>query len=467
MAVYDRWHLSDPPDGISPCEHSRGRHKLYPSAQHLRGKRWQVQWEDPSAPARKRPKRNFDLRDPGPGELPDPERHAAAFDAMMQGSIVTRTYTDPSAGTETLQEYAETWRTTRSHSDGVAAQLAARLRNHVYEDAERPGSGRAPRGALAIGQHPLRLLADRPTLAAAWVTSLKGPLPADRSRAQLVDDLTAVFDAAREDGAVRGNPFRAKVVDRPRRAGPKAQPYTAAEVEGIREGLPPRFRVLADLGAGTGAREMELAALGTGDFQFLGLRPRVRVERQVKRVGGRLVFAPIKNRKPHDVPLAPSLARRVARHLELYPAAAVTLPWHEPGSRLHGQPRTVRLVMSREDGTALSRASVQGYWRTAAGRYLAAREPGRKRRERHTGWNLHRLRHTYASALLRKRVDVARIAAWMGDTIEMVTKTYLHLMPDDYDGDADGRAAVDDLFASTLDVPSGGADVASAQAGGS
>lgn len=464
MAVYDQWHLSDPPPGAEPCKCAKGRHKLYPSGGHGRGKRWQVQWEDPTAPTRKRPKRNFDLRDPGPGELPDPERHASAFDALMQGQIVTRTYADPNAGNVTLEEYAETWRTTRDHGERAAALLAARLRNHAYQDPSHPGHSR--RGALAIGQHPMALLAQRPTLAAAWVTSLKGPLPAERSRRQAWDDMAALCDAAVEDGVMRRNPFRSAVVDKPGTSGPKAQPYTAAELDGIRAGLPDRFKILADLGAGTGAREMELAALAVEDFRFLGKRPKVRVERQLKKTGDRFVFAPLKNRKPHDVPLAPQLAARVARHLEVFPAVKVTLPWHEPGSRRHGEMVTVRLVVTRDNGVPALKSTLQGAWRTAVGRYLAAREPGRKKREAHRGWNLHRLRHTFASALLRRGVDIVRVAAWMGDTVEMVMKAYAHLMRDDEDGEAQGRAAVDELFSGTPGVLPGGAEGASEQASG-
>jgi hypothetical protein len=171
MAVYDRWHR-DPDEGDQPCSCSRGRHRLYPGAAHGRGMRWEVRWDDPNSPTRKQKRRKFALRDPGPGELPDPDRHASAFDKVIQGSIVGRNYTDPNAGNVTLRAYAETWRTTRGHSAESAAKLAARLRNHVYEDPAAPG--RSPRGALAIGQHPLALLDQRPTLTAAWVTSL-GP----------------------------------------------------------------------------------------------------------------------------------------------------------------------------------------------------------------------------------------------------------------------------------------------------
>jgi hypothetical protein len=38
-----------------------------------------------------------------------------------------------------------------------------------------------------------------------------------------------------------------------------------------------------------------------------------------------------------------------------------------------------------------------------------------------------------------------RVAAWMGDTVEMVGKTYAHLMPDD--DDDDGRAAIEAYYA--------------------
>jgi integrase len=447
VAVYDRWHKDD---GDKPCEHSRGRHRLYPSAVHGQGRRWQVQWEDPNAPGRRRLKRSFDLRDPGPGELPDRNRHASAFDKEIQGSIVRQDYADPNAGNVTFREYAETWRMTRTHSEHSAALLAARFRNHVYEDDA--GGGRAPKGAVSIGQHPMSLLRQRPSLTAAWAASLKGPLPAQNSRRQLIGDVSAVFAAAVEDGVIGRNPVRSSTVDVPGRGETKARPFTAAEVGAIGARLPPRLRILARLGAGMGAREMELAALGVHDVQFLGRRPRVRVERQLKRVNGQAVFAPLKNRKPHSVPLAPAVADALARHLEEFPAAEVTLPWHEPGSKLHGTMVPVRLLLSGEGGVPLTAGALQSAWRSATGRKVK-------------GMNPHRLRHTYASMQLRKGVDVVRVAAWLGDTVAVVVRTYAHLMPGD--DEADGRAAVDDFFGLCApDVPGEGENGEPAQAGG-
>jgi hypothetical protein len=67
-------------------------------------------------------------------------------------------------------------------------------------------------------------------------------------------------------------------------------------------------------------------------------------------------------------------------------------------------------------------------------------------------------RHTAASVWLSKGADI--VAAWQGDTVETVHRTYARLVPD---ADDRGRTAVDQFFkrigheGSALDVPSDGA----------
>jgi integrase len=434
VAVYDRWHR-DPQDGDKPCEHSRGRHKAYPSAVHGQGKRWQVQWEDPNAPGRKRLKRNFDLRDPGPGELPDRNKHASAYDKEIQGSIVRQDYTDPNAGNVTLREYAETWRETRVHGESAAKNLEVRLRLHVYEGA--PRSARTPKGGVAIGQHAMGFLEQRPSLVAAWVAAM--PL-SDGSKRLVISDVSAIFQAAAGDGIVRSDPTRSKSVDKPGASGAKAQPYAPADVAGIAAKMPERFRVVPELGAGTGMREMEMAGLGADDI-VRGKAPKIRVLRQVKVAGGELRFGPVKNKKPHDVPVPPELLELLDAHMREFPPVTVSLPWHEPGSKLHGEMVTVHLVLSQQ-GAAAAKGVMNGTWRTGVNRWLAARSRfGGPRKRSMRGYGIHRLRHTFASVQLRDGVDVVRVAAWMGDTVAVVTKTYLHLMPDDHDGEQAGRSA--------------------------
>lgn len=448
MAIYDRWH-KDQAEGDRPCKCGTGRHRLYPSAVHLKGMRWQVRWDDPASATRRQPRRNFTLLNPLPGELPDPEKHASAYDKTIQGSIVGRSYRDPNAGKVTLKAYAEQWRKTRTHGESAVANLEARLRLHVYEG--EPGSGKTPRGGVAIGQHQMALLEQRPSLTAAWVAAMPG---ADSSRRLVIGDVSAIFQAAADDGIVGRDPTKSKSVDRPGGASSSARPYSAAEVAGMTAEMPAWFRIVPRLGAGTGMRRMEMAALGADDI-VRGAAPKVRVLRQLKVIGGELRYGPVKNRKPHEVPVPPELVAAVDAHLKQFPPVTVTLPWHEPGSKLHGSAVTVRLVLSRGGG-AVTRTIMEGTWAAAAGRWLA---PGAARRKRSArGYGIHRLRHTFASVQLRDGVDVVRVAAWLGDTVAVVTRTYLHLMPDDHDGEQAGRAASAEFIrACALAVPQGGA----------
>lgn len=433
MAVYDRWHRA-PREGGEPCRCGRGRNRLYPSADHLQGDRWQVRWRDPATGKQKA--RNFAAK-----EGKDPNRHAEAFDTLIQGRIQARNYTDPDAGNVTFHDYAEQWRKSRTHGDVTARNVESRLRNHAYEG--EPDSGRTPKGGVSIGQYPMAVLAQRPTLCAGWIAAM--PL-AKGSRRGVVGAAVSVFDAAVEDGVIARNPLRSAAVGRPGRASREAQPFTAAEVDAIAAGMDERYRVMPRLAAGTGMRQMELSGLGDGDIHAAGRRPRIRVARQLLTVGGELCFAPVKNRRPHDVPLAQPVADALEEHMRRFPPVPVTLPWHEPGSKLHGTEMTVRLVLTRPDGTPLTRGSSGSAWETGVRRALKGKVPGAGKGRRTRGYNVHRARHTAASAWLRAGVDVVRVASWLGDTVTVVTQTYAHLMPDDEDGERAGREAVGEFF---------------------
>ena len=97
MSVYDRWHKTRPGHADEPCrEHSRGRTKLYPAADHGQGDRWQVRWRDYSGRQRKE---NFAKRS-----------EADARDTAVKASLRAGNYVDPDAGRITFREYAEEWR---------------------------------------------------------------------------------------------------------------------------------------------------------------------------------------------------------------------------------------------------------------------------------------------------------------------------------------------------------------------
>lgn len=434
MAVYDRWHKAPGPDD-EPCrEHGgRGRARVYPSAVHGQGDRWQVRWYNEEGKQRKK---GFKLR-----EGRNPDLHADAWNAKVTRDLHTGDYIDPDDADVTLQRYAEQWRATRTHDTVTADKVEQRLRLHVYPGPATPG--RTPRGGVAIGHRRMRELARRPSLVAAWIAAM--PLR-DSSARLVVSDVSAIFRAAVDDGIVGRDPTRAASVDRPGRSGGKAVPWALERVEGMSAALPAHLAVVPYLGAATGMRQGELFGLAAGDVVFLGRDPRVKVTRQVKLVRGRPFFAPLKNRKPHEVPLAPSLAPRLAEHMRQFPPVPVTLDWHDPRDReLHGKPVTVSLVLTDGRGRALSRPRFNEQWHAAQEKagVTPERDPGVKRAAAR-GDGCHALRHTAASVWLRAGIDVVRVAAWLGDTPQVVLQTYAHLMPGD-SGD-DGRAATDAFF---------------------
>jgi hypothetical protein len=51
-----------------------------------------------------------------------------------------------------------------------------------------------------------------------------------------------------------------------------------------------------------------------------------------------------------------------------------------------------------------------------------------------------KVRHTAASIWLSMGADIVAVAAWLGDPVETVHRTYAHLMPD---ADDRGRTAMD------------------------
>jgi integrase len=102
----------------------------------------------------------------------------------------------------------------------------------------------------------------------------------------------------------------------------------------------------------------------------------------------------------------------------------VTLPWHEPGAKRHGRPVTRSLLFTISTGRAWTRGRLIENWGTARAAAGIPAAPGN---------GCHVLRHTAASVWLSHGVSLAKVAAYLGDTKEVVLATYAHLMPSDDD----------------------------------
>lgn len=292
-----------------------------------------------------------------------------------------------------------------------------------------------------LRRHILPFLGNRP-LAAILPTHVR---ELDRSLQKLgltstyrvvaYSNVATILNAAVDDGRIARNPCHAKTVRPPKVPPRKVVPWSREQVLAIRAGLPARYRVAVDLGAGCGLRQGEVLALAVDDIDFL--KGTLHVVRQLKIVGSRLVYALPKGRKTRDIPLPGSVGAALTRHLDEFPPVPVTLPWEVPA----GPPVTVKLVVHGRTNVAMDRHTFnRDYWHpalTAAG-IQSSRATG-----------MHALRHFYASVLLDAGESVKALSEYLGHSDPGFTlRTYTHLMPTSEDRT---RRAVDRVLGSPSD----------------
>jgi integrase len=137
----------------------------------------------------------------------------------------------------------------------------------------------------------------------------------------------------------------------------------------------------------------------------------------------------------------------LAEHVRLYPPSEVTLPWHDlQDPRRHGQMVTRRLMFTKPDRAVLDRMMFNRAW-TKAWRAAGVPDAGRN--------GCHVLRHTAASAWLSNGLGLARTAAYLGDTQEVILRTYSHFMA----RDEDRAREIMDAFLEPLETAGSAPDV--------
>lgn len=403
MSIADRWHKSRPADDEPRCR----EHGLVPAQGHGTGDRWQVRYRDNAGKQRKR---NFPKKT---GR--DANTCASAFEAKIRDELNTGTYISPSAGKVTLTERAKRWRNMQTCDKATLDQITSRFNVHVYPK---------------IGKHEMGVLEREPSLAQEWIKRLSeedGLAPS--TIRTLVGNVTAVCDAAIDDQIIRTNPFKSRLVRLPADRRPLRMPWRLSRLEAMSDALPERYRAMNDLGAGCGHRQGELFGVAVDDLDFENRM--VHVLRQVRLVGGELVFSLPKGGKQRKVPMPDTVKERLSAHLTAHSPVEVTLPWNVPG----GDPVSERLVFVSQDGTALDRNDFNRIWRAAR---VKAGIPSTRQH------GMHVLRHTAASAWLQAGVDIRTVAEYLGHADPGFTlRTYIHLMPNAADR---ARTAMDRFF---------------------
>ncbi|WP_300008060.1 site-specific integrase [Pseudonocardia sp.] len=334
----------------------------------------------------------------------DGREHARHFTRKVDGqrwldevtaSVVTGQYVDPKAGRVTFRQYAESWRAAQVHRPSSAAHVETMLRRHAYP---------------VFGDRAVSNV--RPSEVQSWV---KGLALAPSTVHVLHGIVSAVFRAAVRDRMITVSPCDSTKL--PRKVRTKVVPLPVDAVDGLADAVPPQYRALVVLCAGTGLRQGEAFGLTEDRVNFL--RRSLEVDRQlIGSVNGRAKFGPPKTAASiRTVPLPTVVAEALAEHLRIY------------GAGPDG------LLFVGDNDVALRRPWFSRHvWRPAVAAVKSAP----------AGTGMHDLRHFYASLLIRHGESVKVVQARLGHATAAETlDTYSHLWPD---SDDTTRAAIDSVL---------------------
>jgi integrase len=348
--------------------------------------------------------------------FPDRQKKAADdYLTEVESQRLRGAFVDPAAGRLGFPRYALEWLDRQTFDEATREVTERRLRNHILPRLD------------------YELAAIRPEHIRKMDRSMQIAGLSESYRLVAFGNVSTILNAAVDDGRITKNPCKARSAKPPKGRTARVIPWDSRTVAALRCGMPSRYRIAVDLGAGCGFRQGE--ALGFSDADIDAERRILRVERQIKIVRNRLVFAEPKGRKTREVPLAESVAQRLDEHLREYPPVVVTLPWDVPEGKLV----SVRLILYGKTGVALDRNYFnENFW------WPAAKAAGLTR-ERKNG--MHALRHFYASTLLDAGESIKALAAYLGHSDPGFTlRTYTHLMPS---SEERTRKAIDRVFGYT------------------
>jgi integrase len=390
MSIYDRWHKRHPGPGDEPCqEHSRGKARLYPTAEHLQGDRWQVRWRDEAGGQRSR---KFPRR-----KGTDPETCAEAFDAQRMADQARGEWIDPRIGRMPFAEYAPVWMKSRLHKTATVDTYELHLRNHI---------------APAFGAVGLAVI--RPTMVQQWIKDLqvvKGLAPTTIETIYVI--FASIMRGAVRDGYIRKTPCA--YIRLPETSATVVRLLTPGQVLALASVMPPRYALLVLVGAGAGLRQGE--AFGLQLDRIDAAAGMITVDQQVIIVDRRPVLAPPKTSASfRDVPMPRFVLDVVMDH-----AQQLGLGDHD-------------VLCRTPKGTLLRRDYYnREIWKPAI---TAAGLPA--------DTTYHDLRHTFASTALAEGVPISEVSRWLGHkSITTTVDLYGHLVPE-----ATGRArdALDNAF---------------------
>src|SRR5918995_2872698 len=141
-------------------------------------------------------------------------------------------WTDPRAGKAILRAYGDAHLAAQTFDETTREAVALRLRLHVYPH---------------LGDYQLAAL--RPSVVQAWTRGLQQQLAPSYVRVVFAN-LSAILQAAVDDGAIARNPCRVGSVKLPAPDRRKVLPWSAGRVVAVAAALPDRYQAVMAVAAG-------------------------------------------------------------------------------------------------------------------------------------------------------------------------------------------------------------------------
>ncbi len=333
---------------------------------------YQVRWRDPEGRQRKKSFAKKAL--------------AVQFAATVGADVVRGTYVDPRAGRQTFVSYADEW------AGAQDWKATSRESWRYHRGRLLPLLG----GRSLANVDLLTLQRARQSLAARYAPSTVTTTMAYAGM---------VMRAAYIGNRIGSDPTRGLRAPKRRagepdgKVGPNQVP-TRAEALAILDAAPMPYRAAIALGL-TGLRVGEVLAMSADRLELD--RRLVTIDRQLQRIDDQLVLTTPKAEKTRVIVVPGVVAVELRRHLR-----------DHQGEGLLFRGRRGTPMMRRDQFYASA-------WHPA----LVGAGLGADR------FVFHSLRHFCASTLLAEGAPLAAVAGHLGDTVETVSRTYVHWLRDD------------------------------------
>ena len=343
---------------------------------------YRARWRDPAG--RHREKR-FATR-----------RQATDHLALVAADIRRGDYLDPDRGTMLLREVAAEWQSVQvTQRPSTLDGYDAALRVHVL-----PFLG--DRQVCSISPHDVR----------RFIAHLAQQGKSAGTIRNSYRVLKPVLDTAVDLGCIRRNPCGPlKRGSLPPASRQEMLFLSGPQVAQLADALPVPYGTLVYLAAYTGMRAGEIAALRMPNLDLL--RGRLRVVESLSEIGAKQFIVPPKTGEQRDILLPAFLVRMLERHIAEHPP-------------VHGYLFTGRPPRGRE----LSTNHADHRLRHSSWFYPHVYKPAVRRSGLDPALRFHDLRHTCASLLIERNVQMKAISRQLGhSTIQITMDRYGHLLP--------------------------------------